>query len=197
MNRNLLRMAAALLLLVPASFAQGRVSSSGTYDHAEVGAFVNYTRLHNAGDTNFYGFGGRLGFNVNPNVQIEAEGAYDFQRNVDAQVNLGNGNFSSERSGLRMTHFLFGPKFQFGGSGPVHVFVTAKGGLLNFSTDTRFSSQVNNIPFGNTNGVFYPGGGIEFFAGWLGMRFEAGDEMYFDHGANHNLRVTVGPTIRF
>jgi hypothetical protein len=195
MKRNLLGIAMALCVLVPASIAQMR--SSSTYNHAEVGAFANYTRLHNAGDTNFYGFGGRLGFNASPHVQLEAEGAYDFERNVDVRVNNGGGSFTSVPSGLRMAHFMFGPKLQFGTSGPVRVFVTAKGGLLNFSTIRSFPGQVNNIPSGNTDGVFYPGGGIEFYAGWLGMRFEAGDEMYFDHGANHNLRVTVGPTIRF
>jgi hypothetical protein len=199
MNRKFLGMALALFLLVSTSFAQRVYSNSNnnTYNHAEIGAFVNYTRLHNANDTNFFGFGGRLGFNLNPNVQLEAEGAYDFQRNVDTQVRLFNGSFVSTRSGLRMAHFMFGPKFQVGGSSPVRIFFTAKGGLLNFSTDTRFSGQVSNIPEGDTNGVFYPAGGIELYAGWLGMRFEAGDEMYIDHGANHNLRVTVGPTIRF
>ncbi len=197
MKRKLLGMALALWALVPAAFGQRVSSSNNTYNHAEIGAFVNYTRLHNAGDTNFFGAGGRLGINLHPNVQVEAEGAYDFQRYVDASVNSGGGSFTSVRSGLRMTHFLFGPKFQFGGSSPVRVFLTAKGGLLNFSTDSRFSGQVNNIPYGDTNGVFYPAGGIEFFAGWFGMRFEAGDEMYFDRGANHNLRVTVGPSIRF
>jgi hypothetical protein len=155
---------------------------------------VNYTLLHNANDTNFFGAGGRLGFNVHHNVQLEAEGAYDFQRFVSAS---SNGGFNSVRSSLRMTHFLFGPKFQVGGSGPVRAFVTAKGGLINFSTDTSFSDQVNNIPLGDTNGVFYPAGGFELFAGWFGMRFEAGDEIYFDRGANNNLRVTVGPVIRF
>jgi hypothetical protein len=45
--------------------------------------------------------------------------------------------------------------------------------------------------------VFYPGGGIELFAGKLGLRVEAGDEIYFDHGWNHNLRITAGPTLRF
>jgi len=193
MKGKLLGMAMALLVFVPVSFAQS-VSSSSTYNHAEVGAFVNYTRLQNANNTNFFGAGGRLGFNANPHVQIEAEGAYDFQRYVNA---TSSGSFTSVRSGLRMTHFLFGPKFQFGSSGPVRVFATVKGGLLNFSTDTKFVGQVNNIPFGDTNGVFYPAGGIEFYAGWLGMRFEAGDEMYMDRGVNHNLRVTVGPTIRF
>ena len=47
------------------------------------------------------------------------------------------------------------------------------------------------------NGVFYPGGGIEFFLGPIGIRAEAGDEMYFDRGVNNNLRIAVGPTIRF
>lgn len=195
MRRNVLGLALALVMIVPASFAQ---TTSSTNNHAEVGAFVNYTLLHNAGNTNFFGAGGRLGFNVHPNIQIEAEGAYDFQRYINASVSSGGGaTFTSVRSDLRMTHFLFGPKFQFGTSGPLRVFVTAKGGLLNFSTDTKFTAQVNNIPFGDTNGVFYPAGGFELFAGWLGMRFEAGDEMYFDNGVNHNLRVTVGPTIRF
>jgi len=29
------------------------------------------------------------------------------------------------------------------------------------------------------------------------LRAEAGDMMYFDNGANHNLNVTFGPTFRF
>jgi hypothetical protein len=45
--------------------------------------------------------------------------------------------------------------------------------------------------------VFYPGGGVEFNAGRLGIRVEAGDEIYFDNGANHNFRLTAGPQIRF
>lgn len=47
------------------------------------------------------------------------------------------------------------------------------------------------------NGVFYPAGGVEAFAGIFGVRAEIGDEMYFDNGANHNLRITAGPVIRF
>jgi len=200
MKRNVVGLALALCLLVSASFAQGsynKPTTNSTYNHAEVGAFVNYTRLQNAGNTNFFGAGGRVGVNVHPNLQLEAEGAYDFQRTVTVDVSTGGGTFTSVRSDLRMTHFMFGPKLQFGTSGPVRVFVTAKGGLINFSNNANFGGQVSNIPNGNTDAVFYPGGGIEFFAGWFGMRFEAGDEMYFDHGTNHNLRVTAGPTIRF
>jgi uncharacterized protein YaiE (UPF0345 family) len=193
--RRILGTLLALLVCAPGAWAQYK--GSNTNNNAEIGVFFNYTNLHNAANANFYGVGGRIGFNTNKYVLIEAEGAYDFQRNVDAQVNLGSGSFTSERSGLRMVHFMAGPKFQVGGSSPVHLFVTVKGGLINFSTDTSFSGQVTNIPTGNTDGVLYPAGGVELFAGKLGLRVEAGDEIYFDNGANHNLRVTAGPTLRF
>jgi hypothetical protein len=194
MKRMLLGTALALAMLASSAYAQGN------YNHAEIGAFVNYTRLNAADNTNFYGAGGRLGFNLSPGVQIEAEGAYDFSRDVNFSVNTAGGGSASGgvvTSGLRMVHFLAGPKFQFGGSGPVHVFVTVKGGLIDFSSIKSFSGQINTIPNGSTNGVLYPAGGIELYAGWLGLRFEAGDEIYFNNGANNNLRVTAGPTIRF
>jgi hypothetical protein len=201
MKHNLFGASLVLLVLATALSAQNKYpkvsSESNEYNHAEIGAFVNYTLLHNAGDTNFFGLGGRLGFNVARNVALEAEGAYDFSRDVDVNVNSGGGSVIVFRSGLRIAHFMFGPKFQWGTSGPVRVFVTAKGGLIDFSTDTNFGGQVTNIPTGGTDATFYPGGGIEFFSHWLGVRFEAGDEMYFDHGTNHNLRVTAGPVIRF
>jgi hypothetical protein len=56
---------------------------------------------------------------------------------------------------------------------------------------------VGNVISGDTNAVFYPGGGLEFFKGRIGLRLEAGDAMYFFNGANHNLKVSVGPQIRF
>lgn len=43
----------------------------------------------------------------------------------------------------------------------------------------------------------YPGGGIEGFAGPFGIRLEAGDEVYFNNGANNNLRLELGPVFRF
>ena len=98
---------------------------------------------------------------------------------------------------MHIAHFLAGPKFQLGASGPVIAFLTLKGGLMSFSGTSSYVSQVAHIPGGNTDGAFYPAAGIEFFAGWLGARFEAGDEIYFDHGWNQNVRVTAGPVIRF
>src|ERR1039458_3963266 len=128
MKRLLLGTVLTLGMLATSAYAQG------SYNHGEVGAFVNYTRLHNANDTNFYGAGARIGINLSSGVQLEAEGAYDFSRDVSFRANVGPGGGSGSgaivTSGLRMAHFMAGPKFQFGGSGPVHVFVTVKGGLI-------------------------------------------------------------------
>lgn len=196
-KRILLGMVLALAMLVTAASAQSSVG----LNHGEIGAFVNYTRLGNANNTNFYGAGGRIGFNLSPSVQIEAEGAYDFSQDVNFTVsgNAFGGSSSATvvTSSLRLVHFMAGPKFQFGGSGPIHIFATVKGGLIDFSTIRSFPGQISTIPSGSTNGVLYPAGGIELFAGWLGVRVEAGDEIYFDNGANNNLRVTAGPTFRF
>ena len=38
---------------------------------------------------------------------------------------------------------------------------------------------------------------FEAFLGPIGMRAEAGDSAYFDRGVKHNLRIALGPTIRF
>jgi hypothetical protein len=45
--------------------------------------------------------------------------------------------------------------------------------------------------------TFYPGGGVEMFAGRLGLRVEAGDEIYWNSGTHNNLNVDAGPVIRF
>jgi hypothetical protein len=49
----------------------------------------------------------------------------------------------------------------------------------------------------NVYGVFYPGGGVEAFFGPIGLRFDIGDEVYFNNGGHNNLRLSFGPTIRF
>ncbi len=177
------------LLAAPVVFAQGNPDK----DHGEIGAFFDMTRLHHANDTNFYGLGGRVGFNVHPNVQFEAEMTYDFSRNINVNTSTG---VTSTSTNLRLINGLFGPKFQVG-TGAVRAFVTAKGGFLNFSTNHNLTGQINGITSGDTNGVFYPAGGIELFGGPIGIRAEIGDLMYFDNGANNNLRFAIGPQIRF
>ncbi len=171
-------------------------------NHGEVGAFFDYFRLHNS-NVNNYGIGGRLGFNVHPNVQLEAEGAYDFRQTTTSTVSSGVGSSaitSTYLADFRITHGLFG--FKFHNNGPIKFFAVAKGGFINFSISTTgapatFTNTLNGIPDGDTHPVFYPGGGIEAFAGWLGIRGEVGDEMYFNGGVNHNLRISIGPQIRF
>src|ERR1700722_19685790 len=101
----------AIVLFVPAAHAQ---------NHAEVGAFVDYFRLHQTG-TNFVGLGGRAAFNVAPYVQIEAEMAYDFNRAfAEGFTNTSGGTVTTQSSNLRVLHGLFGPKLQT--KGPVRIF---------------------------------------------------------------------------
>ena len=166
-------------------------------DHGEIGVMGDMLRVNG---TDLFGVGGRVSLNFHPNIALEAEGAYDFARSNTQSFTDINGNTTVFRSDLRATQGLFGPKFQLGTKSGVRAFVFAKGGFVRFGitpgpvTFGAFPTQLENT---DLNGVFYPGGGIEFFLGPIGIRADAGDEIYFDRGANHNLKVTVGPTIRF
>lgn len=179
-----------VLCTAPAMLAQ---------DHGEVGIFGELFRA-SASSLNLYGVGGRVGFNVHPNVAFEIGGAYDFAQSNTQSVTDINGNTTVFRSDLKATHFLAGPKFQLGTNSPVRAFLFVKGGFVRFGitpgpvTFGNFPTQVKGT---DTNGVLYPGGGIEFFLGPLGIRADAGDEIYFDNGAQNNLKITFGPTIRF
>lgn len=196
MKRILGILAASLFFAAPMLLAQ----ESGQMDHVEIGAFVNYYRLTDPGpERNFVGLGGRAAFGIRPSVQLEAEMAYDFKRNYT--TTFDNGITSTDvTSRLRTLHGFFGPKFQTG-SGPFRVFVTGKVGFDNFTVTNQ------NAPAGFTNAVglangatyfaLYPGAGIEAFAGPIGIRLEAGDDVFFNNGAHNNLRVTVGPQFRF
>jgi hypothetical protein len=78
-----------------------------------------------------------------------------------------------------------------------------KGGFVNYQFDSRpasldtFISSVGNLRSQNINGVLMPGGGVEGRLGPVGLRLDVGDEMYFNHGAHHNLKVMFGPFLRF
>jgi hypothetical protein len=191
MKRFVLFAAVAAIVCAPAARAQ---------NHAEVGAFVDYFKLHETG-TNFVGIGGRVAVNVAAPVQLEAEMSYDFSRAFAETFDNGTGIVSTQNSRIKVLHGLFGPKLQT--TGPVRVFVTAKGGFTNFRFDTGansfsgFTSSVQNLRDDNVSAVFYPGGGVEAFLGPIGLRLEVGDEMIFASGVRHNWKVTVGPQIRF
>ena len=148
-----------------------------------------------------------MGFNVHPNIALEGEMSYDFAKNYTA-INTGNNSGSvtstTVASRTRPLTGLFGPKFQFGTSGPFRAFVTGKVGFTEFSHSSTttvsgdtFSNAFDQFGGGTTHFAAYPGGGIEGFFGPIGLRVEAGDQMYFNNGTYNNLRVTFGPTIRF
>jgi hypothetical protein len=77
-----------------------------------------------------------------------------------------------------------------------------QGGFINFNNSNKgpisgFVGSVNNVIDGNTHGVFYPGVGVEAFAGPIGLRLDVGDVMFFNDGAHNNLRIALGPQFRF
>lgn len=206
---HLAGLAAALALPYTMSArAQTAPESSYTLNHGEITAYGDYFRVvpSSGKAINFVGVGGRVGFNVNPHAAIEGEINYDFARNYTTITNNGgttSGSTTTVTSNLRPLSGLFGPKFQFGSSGPFRAFLTGKVGFLEFSTgggSPSGNSFSNNLgQFGGTSTHFaaYPGGGIEAFFGPLGLRAEAGDEIFWDNGTYNNLRVAVGPTFRF
>ena len=141
----------------------------------------------------------RAGFNVHRDVQLEAEMAYDFKRNFTQDFSDGV-TTQLVNTQFRTLHGFFGPKFQTG-SGAFRFFVTGKVGFDNFTVDNQnapagFKSTVG-LDNGTTDFALYPAAGIEAFAGPIGIRLEAGDDIYFDHGGHNNLRMTLGPQIRF
>jgi hypothetical protein len=194
MKRCIGLLVSTLFLAAPILIAQDHS------DHVEVGAFADYFRFSQTSpERNFVGVGGRAAVNVHRDVQLEAEMAYDFKRNFTQEFSDGvRTQFFNTR--FRTLHGFFGPKFQ-SGSGPFRVFVTGKVGFDNFSISNQnvlagFKSVIG-LDNGRTDFALYPGGGVEAFAGPIGVRLEAGDDIYFDHGAHNNLRVTVGPQFRF
>lgn len=181
-----------------------------TFNHGELTAFGDYLRFNpvNGGrSTNFVGIGGRVGFNVHPNVAIEGEMSYDFERNYTS-VTGTPGNFGGASttvvSRVRPISGLFGPKFQIGRSSPVRLFVTGKAGFLDLTASnaspstTSFGNSFSSFGGNTTNFAVYPGGGVEMFFGPFGLRAEAGDEIYWNNGNTfNNLRITAGPSFRF
>jgi hypothetical protein len=183
-------------LCVPAMMAQ-----STDTDHVELGIFADYFNLSRTSpNINFVGVGGRAGFNVHPNIQLEAEMSYDFGRNFTSVFDNGiNMQFFETRT--RPLHALFGPKFQTG-SGALRAFATVKLGFVNFSSTTRgplsgFEGSLGGVTSGSTQFALYPGVGVEGFLGPFGLRADIGDDIYFDNGARHNLKATFGPVFRF
>ncbi|HEY2497748.1 MAG TPA: hypothetical protein VGK24_11820 [Candidatus Angelobacter sp.] len=189
----------ALVMCLAAFAPSALAQSSDDKNHGNLGAYLDFTRLQPA-DLNLIGAGARLGINMRKHVVLEGEMAYDFERNKTQTITTGVVT-STVRSNLRLLHGLFGLKIQ--STGPVRIFGLLKGGFVNFGvggpvTAGVINNQINGIVDGDTDGVFYPGGGVEFNVGWLGIRAEAGDEiMFLNAGTRNNFRATIGPQIRF
>lgn len=172
-----------------------------TDDHVEVGVFADYFNLSRTSPhINFFGVGGRVGFNVHSNVQLEAEMAYDFERNFTSTFSNGV-NTQFVQTSLRPLHAMFGPKIQTSG-GAFRVFGTFKAGFINFSTTNHgvgsgFTGALGGVTSGDTRPAIYPGIGVEGFFGPFGLRLDGGDDIYFDNGAHNNLKIMFGPVLRF
>lgn len=180
-------------------------------NHVEIGIFGDYFRLGDTkgpslagtGATSFGGVGARLSVNLSRRWQIEPEMNYDFAASFTEGFTGPAGTTAGfSTSTLRILHGMIGPKVQTGG-GAFRAFLTVKGGGDNFMfssapvTFSTFTSSVSGLRTNSVVGVVYPGGGIEAYLGPIGLRIDAGDEIYFQNGAHNNLRITVGPSIRF
>ena len=178
------------------------LASAQETEHVQVGVFADYLRLGQT-DTNYAGLGARVGVPFH-NIKLEGEMSYDFdQAFTESFGNSTTGVIAVRRTGLRTLHGEFGPKVNLGEHWHVHPFVTLKGGFVDFrinngpATIGTFFSNVDNLRRKNVDGVLYPGAGLEGHLGPLGMRFDIGDELYFNNGSHNNLRIAFGPYIRF
>jgi hypothetical protein len=179
------------------------LASAQEAEHVQVGVFADYFRLGQT-DTNFGGLGARLGVVAYRSLKLEGEMSYDFDQAFTEQIrDTTTGSITLRRSGMRILHGEFGPKVNLGEHYHVHPFVTLKGGFVDFrinnapATIGTFFSSVDSLRRNNVNGVLYPGGGLEGHLGPVGVRLDLGDEIYFNHGTHNNLRIALGPYIRF
>jgi hypothetical protein len=177
----------------PAVFAQEN-------DHGEIGAYGDYLRLDEAGNQNFVGLGGRIGFNVASRVQLEAQMAYDFAQSFSTS-NSNAATLTISKSSLTLLHGLFGPKVELG-STHARIFLTGQGGFMrigvNNGTDSQgFTTSIGAFGDTATHPAFYPGVGVEFYVGPVGIRGDVGDFMYWNNGAHNNLSIKFGPQFRF
>lgn len=186
-----------LLATVSASlptFAQSR---------AEVGIFVDYLGVSQT-STNNLGVGGRFGYRIHPKLILEGEVAYDYGINFQEVFrNIVNGNLAAiESTSIGVTHGLFGLTLQ-RATGGFRPFLTLKGGLIDFRLSPSLiplngvESAILGLRTSSLNAAVYPAGGVEVSLGPVGLRFELGDEVYFNSGAHHDLRLTFGPIFRF
>src|SRR6202035_1035485 len=182
------------LLATSPVFAQKRV---------ELGIFIDCLNISQT-STNNFGIGGRFGYRIHHDVLMEGELAYDYGINFDeAYRNVANGNLTAiEHTSIGVTHGLVGPKLQPSGGG-FRPFVTLKAGFMDFRLSpsllpyNNLTSTILGLRTSNLNAAISRAAGVEAALGPIGLRLEAGDEIYFNQGAHNNLRITFGPILKF
>lgn len=193
------------LLALPA------ISAAQDYDqnnwrHGEVGAYGDLFRVAPSGGPveNFLGLGGRVGINAAHWVALEGEMNYNFEQTL-VTTNSSGFAATSVTAQVRPLTGLFGGKFTFWTSHGVRPFVVGKVGFLDLSTSCNapagspscFTGSLSGFGGSSTHVSAFPGGGVEFFGGPVGLRIDAGDQIYWNNGTNNNLRITFSPTVRF
>ncbi len=63
--------------------------------------------------------------------------------------------------------------------------------------DSDVASAIFGLRSSSLNAAIYPAAGVEASLGPVGLRFELGDEIYFNNGTHNNLRITFGPILKF
>jgi hypothetical protein len=178
-------------------------TSSSFAQRIEAGIFLDYLSISQT-STNNFGLGARFGYRIHHDVLLEGELAYDYGINFDeAYRNIVSGSIAAiERTSIGVTQGLIGPKLQPSGGG-FRPYVTLKAGFVDFRLSPSLLpySDVASAVFGlrtsTLNAAIYPAAGIEATLGPVGLRLEAGDEIYFNRGSHNNLRITFGPILRF
>ena len=192
---------ALLLCLAFLAGAGGFVPLASAQDHFQVGAYGDYFRIDQTG-TNMAGLGGRVGYRVLSHVMFEGEMNYDFDQVFLERCTTGSCTGTALNSNLKVLHGLGGFKIT-GSRGWIRPFLTLKGGFINFQLSPKpatfgsFVTSVQNLRANNVTGVFYPGAGVEGHLGPIGLRLEAGDEIYWTGSPHHNVRIAFGPFLRF
>ena len=169
----------------------------------EAGVFLDYLDVSQT-STNNFGLGARFGYRVHREVTLEGELAYGYGINFgETYRNIVNGDIAAlENTSAVVTHGLFGPKLQPAGGG-FRPFITLKGGFMDFRLSpgllplSNAVSTLLGLRTSSWNAAIYPAAGVEAAIGPVGLRFEVGDDVYFNSGAHNNLRLTFGPIARF
>ena len=171
--------------------------------HTEIGVFAEGFRLSRVSPAlNMPGAGARITLFPQSWFNLEAEASYDFTQTFTSSWTNG---FVTENltTHLRVARGLGGAKFSKQFRKNMRLFATVKAGYIDFTASTTgipqgFTNPLDPATTGGTDFLLYPGGGLQYSFGRWGLRLDAGDDMYFDHGHhNSNVRVTFGPTFRF